>query len=284
MNVLVTGGCGYIGASLVPRLLADGHKVTVFDTRWLGDGHLPDNPNLRVIIGDVRDTLALKDAALGQDSIIWLASLSNNQMYSVNYDLTHQVNTTIEWFDVERFIYASSVAVLDPKSDYAKDKVTCEEFLKKTPATIIRSASVCGYSPRQRLDTTVNKMVHDACRKGIITVNGGEQLRTHVHINDLCQFYSVLLTAHDIEGQTFTLVKENQRILDTARMVSDICNVPIEIQGRTDDRSYSVENTSFFKPQVQIEKSVHDLKARFDSGMWTDSETNLIYQNIKHEI
>ena len=125
MNILVPGGCGYIGARLVPYLLADGHKVTVVDTQWFGNGDLPDNGSLTVIKGDVRDDEAYRKSCKGKDAIIWLASLSNNAMYGVNYELTHSVNTCVRYVEVPKFIYASSVAVLDASSDYAKDKLAC---------------------------------------------------------------------------------------------------------------------------------------------------------------
>ena len=279
MNVLCVGGCGYIGALLVPQLLAEGHKVTVYDLQLFGDGHLPkDNQNLTIIKGDVREIDDLYDAAVDQEVIIWLASVSNNAMYGVNYELTHSVNTCLTYFPVKRFIYASSVAVADPTSDYAKDKLYCEKLLKDYPAVIVRSASVCGYSPHQRFDLTVNRMVNDATRKGVITVNGGDQMRTHVHIKDVCDFYRLLLTS-DLSG-TFNLVTENQSVLDTALRVNRIIPVEIDIKVRTDDRSYMVEPSKEFTPKKTIQQAIQDLKIKFDSGYWPDSLTNPIYQNI----
>ena len=290
MNVLCVGGCGYIGALLVPQLLAEGHKVTVYDLQLFGDGHLPkDNQNLTIIKGDVRDVDDLYGAAVDQDAIIWLASVSNNAMYGVNYEFTHSVNTCLTYFPVKRFIYASSAAVADPTSDYAKDKIYCEEKLKGTKAIIVRSASVCGYSPRQRFDLTVNMMIHDAARKGVITVNGGLQKRSHVHIQDLCDFYKLLLTERDefVCGQTFTVVADNLSVMATAREVVNVYvdrYIQIVTKPRSDNRSYVSSGDKAlvigFAPKRNVRDAIQDLKIKFDSGYWPDSLTNPIFQNI----
>jgi len=87
VKILIPGGAGYIGARLIPFLLADGHKVTVLDAMWFGDGHLPGNDNLTILKGDVRDGLPKED----WDAVIWLASISNNAMYGINYALSQYV-------------------------------------------------------------------------------------------------------------------------------------------------------------------------------------------------
>ena len=119
MNVLVPGGCGYIGAVLVPWLLAAGHKVTVYDAMWFGRGHLPaDNGKLTVIKADVRDAKAFRNACANQEAIIYLASLSNNDMcekepdlaYAVNIEAMFEIPRIATDAGVKRFIYASSVA------------------------------------------------------------------------------------------------------------------------------------------------------------------------------
>ena len=279
MNLLIPGGAGYIGAMLVPKLLADGHRVTVIDTMWFGHGYLPkDNGNLTSIKGDVRDHLFC-----GHDAVIWLASISNNAMYGINYDLTHAVNTYVNRGNAPKFIYASSVAVADPTSDYAKDKLFCESVLAGTDAIIVRSASVCGYSIHQRLDLTVNMMTHHACRNGIVRVNGGDQMRSHVHIDDICDFYRYLLSA-DLKG-TFTVVAENQAVKDTARLVADTVGATVITGPATDARSYTVTPAmGDFKPKKTITDAVRDLEIRFDSGYWPDSQTNEQYQNINRGI
>jgi nucleoside-diphosphate-sugar epimerase len=309
----VPGGCGYIGAMLVPFLLADGHEVTVYDTQWFGHGYLPDNPTLRLIRGDVRDIRCIRDVCLGQDAVIWLASLSNNAMCerepllhdAVNRDAVQIALFAARIAGVKRFIYASSVAAygssnedarenhgLKPSTLYGHAKDFCEKWTLARHAdeftcTVTRSASVCGYSPHQRLDLTVNMMVHDAMRRGVIKVNGGQQKRCHIHIRDICRAYQMLLEAPKgkIAGQVFNFVAENQSVLETAKLVSEETGAKIEIGPATDDRSYTVDGTKArevlgFTPRLTVRDAIWDLKARFDSGMWKDSETNHVYQNM----
>lgn len=307
MNILVPGGCGYIGAWLVPQLLAEGHRVTVLDTMWFGTGHLPENGNLTVIEGDVRGTVSYD----GFDAVIYFASISSDAMCEANYKLSNSVNSgsfpanvaAAKKAGVKRFIYASSVAGycddnateahhLYPVTLYANAKAACEEVLRAHQSddfctTSVRSASVCGYSPNQRLDITASMMVHHAVRNGVITVNGGEQKRCHVHIRDICDFYKLLLTApkESIAGQAFNVVAENEAVKDTARQVANAVGSRIIIQPRTDDRSYSVDGTKArevlgFVPKKRLADAIHDLKIKFDSGYWPDSMTNPAYMRM----
>lgn len=307
MNVMVTGGCGYIGAWLIPHLLADGHKVTCYDTQWFGSGSMPDNGSLTVIKADVRNPERFRLACEGQNAVIYLASISSEEMCQQNKRLAFSVNRAAPTCalisricGVERFIYASSVAIYGsdnatektqpkPTTIYGMGKVDAEMMLPE--ATIVRSASVCGYSPHQRLDLTVNKMVHDAIRKGVITVNGGEQKRSHVHIKDISDFYKLLLKVprEKIHAQVFNVVAENQAVIETARQVAEVTGAKVEVRPRTDTRSYSVDGrkaqeTLGFTPKKKVVHAIRDLKVHFDSGEWKDSETNPVYQNIAHGI
>jgi nucleoside-diphosphate-sugar epimerase len=298
---------------LVPWLLADGHEVTVYDRQWFGHGYLPDNPTLKVIKADVRNTRDIRDACVGQDAVIYLASLSNNAMCerepklhdAVNCDAVPAALFAARIAGVKRFIYASSVAAygsteepafesqpLDPTTPYGCGKASSEgwTWLNNSDdftTAVTRSASVCGYSPHQRLDLTVNMMVHDAMRKGVIRVNGGQQKRCHIHIHDICRAYRMLLDApkEKIAGQAFNFVAENAAVLDTAKLVAEETGAKLEIGPATDDRSYTVDGTKArevlgFIPLRTVRQAVRDLQARFDSGYWTDSLTNPVYQNM----
>lgn len=322
MNILIPGGASYIGAWLVPLLLADGHNVTVFDTFFFGNGFLPENDSLNMVKGDVRDTDAWRAACVNQDAVIYLASISRELLCQQNEPLAQAVN--VQCFSpaveaakdsgVKRFIYASSVAVygssdheatedeeLAPSTIYGKGKMACEKILLKAESkefyvSITRSASVCGYSPRQRLDLTVNRMVHDACRNGVITVEGGEQIRSHVHIRDLCDFYKLLLTRHAdlIAGQAFNVVAVNQSVIESAEMVARVVSEPtrrsinmpyIKVTERVDDRSYAVDGTKAqnilgFVPKNSVQQAVREMADKFNAGYWPDSLTNPIYQNM----
>ena len=315
MNLLIPGGAVYIGAWLVPHLLADGHNVTVLDSMWFGSGHLPDNANLTIFKGDVRNTDDLEVAAEDCDAVIYLASISSDAMCQRDPALAHAVNEaaflpvvrTCKAAGVRRFIYASSVAAygssdfdatedtpLRPTTLYANAKAACERILlaHQSPeftTVITRSASVCGYSPHQRFDLTVNMMVHDAIRRGIITVNGGAQKRCHIHLQDICDFYMLLLEAAPdlIAGQAFNVVAENASVIRTAMRVAKALggNVQIDVKPRSDNRSYTVDGAKAlevlgFVPTRTIEDAVRDLKARFDGGYWLDSLTNEGYHNL----
>ena len=306
MNILVTGGAGFIGARLVPMLLADGHKVTVMDTMYFGDGDLPQNDNLEILMAGMRDIRgpALYDACKGKDAVIYLASLSNNAMCELNPVLEHQVNReafksaiyAAKIAGVRRFIYASSVAAygssnepvtedvpLRPTTLYAAGKAFCESVLfqansDKFVTVAVRSASVCGYSANMRFDVTVNKMVRDAMMKGVITVNGGEQRRSHIHIDDVCDFYRLLLSAQAgyISGQAFNLVAENSTVANIAKTVCDICNARVDFGVRVDNRSYMVSGDKAverlgFQPKRSISQAVAEMEIKFRAGYWKDT-------------
>lgn len=302
MNIFIPGGSGYIGSYLVPFLLADGHKVRVLDTEWFGKGHISDNDSCEFIKGDVRDIPVFEKALKGMDTVIYLASISNNDMFAINPTLFWDVNrhafganlALAHNAGVKKFIYASSVAGYDtgerpateedklkPLTPYATAKIACEKTLIdcKIPWVIVRSASVCGYSTNQRFDTTFNKMVHDACKHGVITVNGGDQVRSHIHIKDLCDFYRLLVN-HKTSGSTYNVVERNQKVRDTAILIAETLGAAITYKPNTDTRSYSVSGEKAkdvlgWKPSKLIDFAIHDLMIRFSRGMWKEDNDSL---------
>ena len=281
---------------------------------WFGNGFLPDNENLKVINGDVRDQEAFKTVCEGQDAIIYLASISNNEMERKNHDLFYQVNQysfmpnviSAKEAGVKRFIYASSVAAygstiedaketdtLKPTTAYGHSKAYGEYALMhyRSPefcCTVVRSASVCGYSPAQRFDTPVNAMAHDGVRTGIIKVNGGEQKRSHISIKDIADFYRLLLKAPvaQINGEAFNAVLANQSILDTAGTVAEaIGGAVIVKKERTDDRSYTADwhkarEVLGFAPKCSVYRAAKDLAVRLKNGQWQDSLSNSHYMKM----
>lgn len=298
---------------LVPFLAAlDRHQVTVYDSEMFGSGHLPDNARVRFIKGDVRDARGIKDAMEGQDVVIWLASLSNNEMCVREPVLHDRINKDAvplallhKPHSVKRFIYASSVAAygssdeaavedreLTPSTPYGEAKAHGEKWaqLYNDPdfTTVnVRSASVCGYSVHQRFDLTVNMMVHDACRHGVIKVNGGQQKRCHIHIRDICDAYRLLIgvSKETIAGQAFNFVAENQTVLETAHIVAEETGARIEVGPATDNRSYTVDGTKArfllgFEPKRTVREAVRELKVRLNGGYWPDSQTNPHYMNM----
>src|SRR6201997_326339 len=202
-NVLVTGGAGYVGHVLTPRLLDEGYKVTVFDNLYFGC-RLPNSPDLRVIQGDIRDTPKLAEALVGQDAVLHLACISNDASFeldeklseTINYDCFEPMVIAAKNAGVKRFVYCPPSSVygvsdppdvteahpLVPLTLYNKFKGMCEPILlKHTDASFVgvvfRPATVCGYAPRQRFDLSVNILTNHAVNNGKITVFGGEQMR-----------------------------------------------------------------------------------------------------------
>ena len=279
-HVLITGGAGYVGSLLVPALLDEGYRVTVYDIMYFGDGFLPkENPNLNVIKGDIRDANALRQACGGVDAIINLACISNDASFELNEGLSESINYSAfepmvlaaKKAGVRRFIYASSSSVygvsdapevtedhpLVPLTLYNKFKGLCEPLLFKHQSddfvcVTIRPATLCGYAPRQRLDLTVNILTNFAVNKGEITVFGGKQLRPNLHIKDMVALYSLLLKADDakIAGETFNVGYQNQSVADIAERVRETVGkvipgtsgVGIVTTPSDDNRSYHISS------------------------------------------
>src|SRR5712672_4622448 len=251
-KVLVTGGAGYCGARLVPQLLARGYKVTVYYIMFFGSQFLPrDNPNLRVIDGDIRDTAKLAAAVAGHDAVVNLACISNDASFELDEDLSTSIN--LDAFEplvvaakkagVQRFVYASSSSVygvsdspnvtedhpLVPLTLYNKFKGMCEPVLWQHKAddficVVMRPATICGYSPRTRLDLSVNILTNHAVNKGTITVFGGNQMRPNLHVEDMVDAYHLMLTApHEkIHGETFNIGFQNHSIAEIANLVKRV--------------------------------------------------------------
>jgi len=279
-NVLVTGGAGYVGSLLVPQLLELGYNVTVYDILYFGDHFLPrQNPALRIIAGDIRDTAKLAEACRGQDAVIGLACISNDASFelderlstSVNMDAFEPMVIAAKRAGVRRFVYASSSSVygvsdkpevteehpLVPLTLYNKYKGLCEPLLFKHQSpdfvcVAIRPATICGYAPRQRLDLTVNILTNHAVNTGKITVFGGTQLRPNLHVQDMCDLYALLLDLPDdkIAGETFNAGYQNMSVMEIARTVRDVvgsefpdrANLEIVTTPTDDIRSYHINS------------------------------------------
>jgi nucleoside-diphosphate-sugar epimerase len=279
-SVLVTGGAGYCGSLLVPQLLDQGYKVTVYDTMFFGDAFLPkENIRLRVVKGDIRDTARLAAATAGHDAFVSLACISNDASFeldealstSVNMDAFEPMVVAAKSAGVKRFIYASSSSVygvsdqpdvtedhpLVPLTLYNKFKGMCEPLLKKHAddgftGVIFRPATVCGYAPRLRLDLSVNILTNHAINAGKITVFGGSQLRPNLHVQDYCDAVKLFLSApaEKIQRETFNVGYQNLSIMDIARLVQRVVSKEFPEKGEvaivttpSDDlRSYHINS------------------------------------------
>ncbi len=308
MQILVTGACGYKGTVLVPKLLAAGHKVTALDTMWFGN-FLEKNeavyPGLTFIEGDVRDTdlIELSD----YDAIIHLASIANDPCGDLNPKLTWEVSVlaTMQLAEkavragVQHFIYASSGSVygisealqvtenvpLLPLSEYNKTKMCAERVLlsyaNKMNIQIVRPATVCGLSPRMRLDVSVNLLTMAALTNQEITVFGGEQVRPNIHIDDITDLYLFLLEHPEISG-IFNAGFENMSILEIAQSVANVIPTNIVVTPSEDLRSYRLNSDKLletgFRPRKTVADAVSEIIAAYKSG---DLKSEERFHNLK---
>ncbi len=325
-RVFVTGGAGYVGAVLVPRLLARGYRVRVLDLHIFGHDALTEvagHPGLEEITGDIRDEAVLRRTLPGCAAVIHLACISNDPSFALNPALSRSIN-----FDafaplvrcskeagVERFIFASTSSVygvsdapevtedhpLVPITDYNKYKGLCEPILlaEQSPdftTVVVRPATVCGYSPRQRLDLTVNILTSQAVNVGAISVFGGAQTRPNIHIEDMADLYLRLLEApaEQIAGKTFNAGYQNHTVAELADMVRDVVaremperqGVRITTSPSDDPRSYHISSERMkrelgFVPRRTIEDAVRDLVRAFRAGRIPNALTDDRYYNVK---
>jgi len=317
-NVLVTGGAGYVGAVLVSKLIREGYKVKVIDLYIYGEDVLKDvkSENLIEVKGDIRDKNLIDKELKGIDAVIHLACISNDPSYelnpslgkSINYDAFIELVELAKKHSIKRFIYASSSSVygikkeknvtedlpLEPLTDYSKYKAECEKYLLENVKdefvyTIVRPATVCGYSPRQRLDLTVNILTNHAVNKGEMIVYGGEQLRPNIHIEDMTDLYVKLLEYPEekIHGEIFNAGYENYRIIKLAEMVKNVVgrSIPIKILPTNDMRSYHISSEKIrkkigFIPVHTVEESILDLKYAFTNGKILSPLKDTKYYNL----
>jgi len=305
MKILVTGGCGYIGTNLTNQLLNNGHFVTVVDTIWFGNYH-GIHENLKIIKADIRDIdqISMK----GINTIIHLANIANDPTGDMDSNLTWEVNVLASMLfiekaiknNVEQFIYASSGSVygvkderhvtedlpLFPISNYNKSKMISERVLlsykDKITLQIIRPATVCGYSPRMRLDLSVNMLTMQALTNGRITVFGGQQTRPNIHMNDMIGVYLHFLKLGKKAPGIYNAGFENISILDIAEKVTNHIPAEIEITESNDPRSYRQNSDkligSGFSPEYDIENGIKDVIEMYNAGTLKDEDR---YYNMR---
>ncbi len=340
-KVLITGGAGYVGSALVPRLLQQGYKVTVLDTFWFWNspeeflaacgsannnadnnagnntGNNTDNltDNLTIVQGDLRNHKDVLTSLQEVESVIHLACISNDPSSDLDPAFTHSVNYagSINIIDlakaagVKRFIYASSSSVygikkepqvtedlpLEPLTQYSQLKVEIEHYLlhrldEYFQGVIIRPSTVCGYSPRPRLDLVVNILANLAINKGKIKVLGGEQLRPNIHMKDMVRLYELLLEVppEKINRRIYNAGYENLKVKEIAALVQTIVgNVQVEIEDTNDQRSYHVCSDKIrrelgFDVQHTVREAIQELQAAFEQKKIVDVD-NERYYNVK---
>ena len=292
MNILVTGGCGYKGHVLVPKLLDEGHNVTVIDTMWFGNFFDP-NDNLMVIQQSV---LSIDEIDVSNtDAVIHLASIANDPCGDLNPKLTWEVSAlaTMRLIDkcarhgVGRFIYASSGSVygikdeafvtedleLIPLTEYNKTKMVAERtilsYADQINVQIVRPATVCGLSPRMRLDVSVNMLTMQALENNKITVFGGQQTRPNIHIDDITDIYIFLLRNPQITG-VFNAGFENISILDIAERIRELTNAEIVVTESNDPRSYRLDSSKLlaagYTPLKTVAHAIDEIITSYNDG------------------
>lgn len=319
-KVLVTGGAGYVGSRLVPKLLDAGHEVRVFDLYLYGEAALAEvrgRERFSEVRGDLRDPVALEYAMRGMDIVIHLACISNDPSFeldpdlgrSINYDCFPSLVRIAKDAGVTRFVYASSSSVygvkqeehvtenlsLEPLTDYSKYKAMCEELLMDArepgfETLVLRPATVCGYAPRLRLDLSVNILTNHAVNNRAIRVFGGKQVRPNIHIEDMTDLYvqTVSLPAEKVDGKIYNAGYYNQTIDEIAETVRDIVgpDVTIRVEPTNDHRSYRI-NSDLIRREIgfvarrDIGLAVRDLCGAFDRGLIPNPMDDPRYYNIK---
>ena len=294
MNILITGSCGFVGSSLVPYLLEKGHYIKSFDTEWFGK-NLPDHPRLEHQKKDIRN---LGEADFnGIDSIIHLANIANDPGVELNTDLSWEVNVLASQqlaelavkAKIETFIYASSGSVyglkeeeqvteelsLVPISIYNKTKMISERVLlsysNRMKVINVRPATVCGWSPRMRLDVSVNMLTFQALQNKKITVFGGNQVRPNIHIQDMIRVYEHFLTqAVNLDSGNYNAGFENMSIIAIAELIASKVPSEIVVTESNDPRSYRQNSDKLlatgFVNNFSVQHAIEEIMKKYSVG------------------
>ncbi|MGH9872614.1 MAG: NAD-dependent epimerase/dehydratase family protein [Pyrinomonadaceae bacterium] len=319
-RILITGGAGYIGSVLTSKLLTLGFELVVLDAFFytnVGISALLHHPLLRIVKGDIRDLAALKTSLTGVDCVIHLAALANDPSAELDLKLTRQINLdsylplleTAVSAGVQRFINLSSIGVyginysngvteddpVNPLTEYARCKAMSEALVKQSntrefTTVSLRCGTVCGWSPRMRLDLSTNTLAAYAICNKKLTVWGGDQQRPQIHLEDVTDFIIKLISvpAEKIGGRVFNAAGYNTTVRNIAETIKAVMNGELELisgPARSDERSYRVNsdriaNELGFKMTRTIKDAVVDIVRAHENGLWSDPD-DALYHNIK---
>lgn len=296
MNLLITGGSGYVGSRLTFDLLKNNKDIKIinYDLSLFGKAHLPKNNNYFYIEKDIRDKKSFKETLIKYniDTVLHLACISNDPTFTlkgeiskkINYDCFEDLVKESKNSGVKKFIYASTCSVygvsdspnvtesskLVPITEYNKYKALCEPILQdyldnNFEGIIIRPATVCGLSEKMRFDLSVNILTNFAYFKNYINVFGGEQYRPNIHIDDMCSLYKQLINMSITlyNGQIYNAGHQNLKIMEIAKLVKQVMkenyhrDIDIRVTQSEDIRSY----------QINSDKIQNDLNFKFKKNV-----------------
>ena len=309
-KILVTGGNGYKGTVLVPRLLKKGYKVISIDTNWFGD-YLNEHNNLEKLQLDIRNLTS--EHFKNVDVVIHLANVANDPAVELNPLLSWEINVLTSQkianlaknSGVQSLIFASSGSVyglsdkdrvtedaeLVPISEYNKTKMIAERvflsYQNDMNIYCIRPATVCGVSPRMRLDVSVNILTYSALKNNLIKVFGGKQVRPNIHIDDICSVYEFFIENQEIASGCYNAGFENISILDIAKLVQrKLPNVGIKIEESNDPRSYRQCSDKLlnlgFKPLKNVEIAIEEIIEAYKNNLLYDGENAYTVKTLKN--
>ena len=297
-KILVTGGSGYQGVKLIKKLISAKYKVINIDNNLFGNYFIKHRnvKNYQLDINQIHK-INLRNVY----GCIHLASIANDPMVDLNQSFSWETSALgtmalmeqLKKYKVKKIIYASSGSVygikkekkvtenlsLKPLSTYNKVKMTTERVIlsykEKIDIIILRPATVCGFSPRMRLDLTVNLLTFQALKKKKITVFGGKQKRPNVHIDDIIDAYIFFIKNKKIRFGIFNIGFENLSILQIAKKISKKIKSNIVIKkNHNDARSYNLDSTKLlktgFKPRKNINDAINELKDLYEKKKLLD--------------
>lgn len=317
-SIFITGGAGYVGSCLVPRLLEKGYRVTVYDL-FIYDYKFPEHPHLRQVRADIRDRKRLMEESRNADAFIHLACISNDPSFdldpelgrSINYDAFPNIINAVRHGKSRLLLLASSTSQYgvkpadmevteesehEPITDYARYKYECEKLCRSSGLggkayAFVRPATLCGYAPRLRLDLSVNILTINALVSRKIRIFGGEQIRPALHILDMARFYELLLEtpAGKISGEAFNVSHKNISIRELAELVKKTLgdsSIEFEVTPTDDRRSYHVNTDKMkrvlgFSTEYTFEDAILSIKEAYEKGLIKDALDNPLYYNIK---
>ena len=291
MKILIIGGLGYTGSALTHELLKENNKITIIDTGWFGD-YIINHKNLKKIKADIRDIKNIQFKNF--EKVVHLANIANDPSVDLNPTLSWEVNVlaTKQILEkcikskVKHFIYASSGSVygikkernvtedlsLDPISTYNKTKMISEKVIEsykdRIKYHIVRPATVCGYSPRMRLDVTVNMFVYQSFFKKKINIFGGSQVRPNINIKDLTNVYLHFIKNEKIKSGIFNAGFENLSILNIAKKIAKVTGCELKVNKNVNDaRSYRQNSDKLirtgFKQLYSVDYAIHEIYNKF---------------------